>query len=269
MDKPEAANFFLAYLDEADHTAKNDFTACGLTAIPTGNAGKLSSEIEVLRKASGAFSATDLLKFAVISRPPSCTPSEHRDLKEKVVHAAYRNGAVFFGYCKFNDGSAPHDADRNRLYGFNTLLGKYDKFLKSKSCHGIAFFDRLDLSKRGKLYKNGFEYLKEKFQLGNDYSGTYKPLDNILTFGMSCEGSSHLQSVNDILTGSLRYLANGTNPTARKALQSQLQKVMWKDSTGSFKEHGFTLRPYVRTKLSPSVVAEYDNFRAFLNSKTP
>lgn len=269
MDILESTNLYLAYLDEADHTARNDFTVCGLTAIPMGNAASLSSEIGDLRKASGVFSDTDLLKFATTSRPSKCTPAEHKELKEKVILAARSNGSLFLGYCKFNDAGAPHDADRNRLYGFNTLLGKFDDFLKSKSCQGVVFIDRLDLSKKGKMYKDGFEYLKEKFQLGNDYSGSYRSLNNILSFGMSCEGSSHLQSVNDILTGSLRYLANGSNPTARKALQSQLQSVMWKDTSGSYKEYGFTLRPYDRTKLSASVKAEYDNFRTFLNSKTP
>ncbi len=261
---------YLAYIDEADHTAKNDFTVCGLTAIPVENAAAISDEIQRIREKSGAFTEQDLLKFASTSRPKTCTPASHKALKEEVIEVVQKNGVSFLGYCKFNDAGAIHDADKNRLFGFNTLLGKFDGFLKEKSCHGIVQIDRLDFSKpTRRKYKDGFEYLKEKFRDGNEYPSGYKPLENILSISMSCEGSSHLQSINDILTGSLRYLANGTNPAARKALQTQLQSVLWQNRFGSFKENGFTLRPYDRTKLSTSVKAEYEALRSFLNSTSP
>jgi hypothetical protein len=258
---------YLAFLDESDHTAKNDFTVCGLTIIPVEKIPKISTKILELRDKTGVFKAQDLLKFATGTKPKHCTHTVHQNLKEDVISTASLNDVMFLGYCKFNDAGAPHDADKNRLYGFNTLLGKFNEFLEEKSSHGIVQVDRLDFSRKTKKkYKDGFEYLKEKFQQGNEYSGSYRPLENILSYSMSCEGTSHLQSLNDILTGSLRYLANGTNPTARKALQAHLQHVLWKDKFGSFKENGFTLRPYDRTKLSVSVQAEYDALRTFLNT---
>ncbi|WP_144266886.1 hypothetical protein [Salipiger bermudensis] len=120
--------------------------------------------------------------------------------------------------------------------------------------------------KKYKIYNDGFSYLREKFQQGNEFQQGFSELDRIISFSMSCEGTSHLQSVNDILTGSFRYLANGDNPQARKALQKQIEEVMLKSSSGKFKEYGFLLRPKMQKNLPAGVKAEYQMLRSFLNS---
>jgi len=141
--------------------------------------------------------------------------------------------------------------------------------LQEKDDHGIVIVDRLDLSKKNVLnYKNGFDYLKEKFQKGNCFDGDrWVKHTRILSYSISCEGSSHLSSLNDILTGALMYLANGSNPDARTALQEQLESVMWKSPNSRFADFGLSLRPVDRLKLDESVEAEYELLRAFLNTK--
>ena len=260
---------FLGFLDEADHTTNNNFTVCGLTIIPLSNAEKISHEIDKLRSSCEAFGPEDTLKFSTSSKPMGCSDAQYRNLKNETIKIAARNGASFLGYCRFNVKYPKPDPDRNRLFGFNTLLGKYQDFLIENSSFGLVQVDRLDFSKNTKnTYRDGFYYLREKFQKGNEYpkEGKHKKLSNIISYSMSTEGTSHLSSINDILTGGLRYIANGDNPIARSSIQEQLETLMWRSKNNRFHEHGFTLRPQDRSGLPPTVVAEYDALRNFLNA---
>jgi hypothetical protein len=260
---------YLAFLDEADHTKKKNFTTCGLTAIKAERASSLVKEVEAIRSQYN-FSSKDLLKFSANSLPDGITLEDHKSIKKSVIELAQSHEVIFMGYAYFNPASFKFDADRNRVYGFNTLIGKFDKFLRLNKSVGTVTIDRLDISRNSVLsYTNGFEYIKEKFQVGNKFAGHFKEIENVISFSMSCEGTSHLSSVNDILTGSFRYLVNEENDSARRALQHQLEKLMWKNNAGSFVDHGFTLRPTPksRDKLHESIAAEYGVLRAFLNSR--
>ncbi|WP_339689925.1 hypothetical protein [Celeribacter baekdonensis] len=258
---------YLAFVDEADHTASNSFTVCGMTAIPVENAHNFCSYINGLRISSSVFEKSDLLKFSTSSKPSKCTAETHLQIKRDVIEGAGKFGAIFIGYCHFNEKHAANDADRNRLYGFNTLLGKFDEFLKTKKSHGIVQIDRLDFARQTKKqYKDGFSYLREKSQLGNKYPNEFRPLNNILSYSMTCEGTSDLTSANDIITGSLRYIINGQNDEVRKTLQEQIKNIMWKSDYGRFQEYGLTMRPFKTNKLKDEVKAEYQILRDFLNS---
>ncbi|MCV2868177.1 hypothetical protein OEW28_06000 [Defluviimonas sp. WL0002] len=106
---------YLGYFDEADHTSKNNFTVCGLTAIHVEHAADLSRQIEKIRIV-GEFKPEDLLKFSTNSRPVYCSEDNHRQTKDSVISAAVDHGVVFFGYCHFNEDHVAHDSDRNRIY---------------------------------------------------------------------------------------------------------------------------------------------------------
>lgn len=259
---------YIAFLDEAGHTSKKNFTVCGLTAIKTDNAPELAQKIDAVRNSAKCFNDTDLLKFDSNSRPAGCDQETHTNLKTDVFNAGESTGATFMGYAYFNKAARTFDSDRNRIFGFNTLIAQFGKFLEKQSDHGIVVVDRLDLSKKSVLgYKNGFDYLKEKFQRGNNVSDQWRKHERIISFSTASEGCSHLSTLNDMLTGALMYLVNGKNPTARSALQIQLEKTMWKDTNGTFRNYGLKLNPSDKSKLDDSIVAEYDLLRNFLNSK--
>ena len=264
---------FLAYLDEAGHTDRKNFTVCGMTIFPLNKISDVCNEVEALRTRFG-FAQEALLKFASTTRPKNVDQESHTDAKKRVIEIAKEFDAVFIGYSYFNEASWNFDADRNRLFGINTLLSSFNKFLEGRKSKGIAIIDRLDLSKKkpkspakAPSYKDAFGYIREKHQKGNYFEKdeTWKELDNILSFCVSCEGASHLSSVNDVLTGSLLYLVNGDKPEVRKQIQDQLQGVMYRSSTGIFREHGLILRPKDKSKLAPEVAVEYENLRDFLN----
>ena len=256
---------YLAFLDEANHETKNKFTVCGLTAVPIEAIVSLADKVKCIRDEAGVFTPADPLKFNTTERPDLCTPDMHRALKENVLAAAHSHGVRAFIYCKYNTANESEDPTRNRLYGFNTLLGKFQNFLQQEKEHGHVTFDRLDI--KSSSYTSGFDYMREKFQKGNFYSqdSTWQELPNIISYSMNCDGTSHLASVCDIVTGAARYLCNGENATARHTIKEQLSGILWKDRKGFFQEHGFTMRPYKRDKLPKDVVVEYDALRAFLN----
>lgn len=261
---------YLAFLDEAGHTSRKGFTVCGLTAIKAGKAAKLSQSIDAYRRTELKIGDDVLLKSAAQNRAKGTNSKDHVEVKKRIISLGASQDVVFMGYAYFNKAAHTFDPDRNRLFGFNVLVSRFNKFLKQNDSHGTVTVDRLNLSKKtDQAYKNSFEYLQEKFQKGNWHKNKEKwiPLDRILSFATSCEGTSHFSSLNDILTGSLLYLVNGDNPSARKALQEQLTSVMWKGQAGEFRDHGLSLLPLDKRSLDASVAVEYDALRSFLNEQ--
>lgn len=263
---------YLVYLDEADHTDAKSFTVCGLTAIPINETSALAAKIRKLIDDTGAFKIGETLKFNTNSRPRNFSEERHRTLKKAVLELIPQHRVTFFAYAYFNQISGGnYNPERNRIFGFNTLLACSNAWLKQIECVAFAQIDRLDMQKKHKEHKDGFEYLREKFQKGIKYhdNANWKPLERYLAFGMSCEGSSDLQIVSDLLTGSLRYIVNGQDDNVRLQLQDVIEKLMIKGDDGRFSGSGFHLRPLsLDSKAYPvDKRIEYDRLRAFLNKK--
>jgi len=123
---------YIALLDEAGHTGTKNFTVCGLTAVETDKVSILNESIEDLRATVDSYGDTDLLKFQSASRPDGCDTASHTAIKSDVIAAGKAAGVTFIGYGYFNSGAYTFDSDRNRLFGFNTLIGKFDKFFARK-----------------------------------------------------------------------------------------------------------------------------------------
>ena len=114
---------YLVYLDEADHTDAKSFTVCGLTAIPISETFALATKIRKLIDSSGAFKLGETLKFNTNSRPRSLSEAQHRSLKNAVLELLPQHRVTFFAYAYFNQISgANFNPERNRIFGFNTLL---------------------------------------------------------------------------------------------------------------------------------------------------
>ncbi|WP_144266887.1 hypothetical protein [Salipiger bermudensis] len=139
---------YLAFADESDHTAKNSFTAVGLTAIPASEVAAISKKISALRYECGAFCATDLLKFNLKSRPETCDKKTHEDLKTQCVTIAKDHGAFFIGYAYFNQAHKSNNPERNRAFGFNSVLQKLNQEMLERDSFAVAQIDRLDFSKK-------------------------------------------------------------------------------------------------------------------------
>ncbi|MGX0966763.1 hypothetical protein AB7M63_007212 [Bradyrhizobium japonicum] len=234
---------YLMFGDEADQDAVKGkkFFVYGAIFVPTNSLHALHSEVERLRVAAGLV-GTDSLKSATRGRPACLNAEEHRKLKNDVMKAAREQGNV-----RFCAQVTLHELARNQhhddlvLFGANTILGKFNTFLRDQTSYGYAIMDRIPV-------KTPYEYLKEKFQIGMRFPD--KPaarFDRILGFSHSADGTSHLCSVADILLGAFRYCVNEPdNEDAGKAMFPTLMEMMWKRTHAGqtyVNECGLVLRP--------------------------
>lgn len=148
------------------------------------------------------------------------------------------------------------------LFGPNTLLAKFNQFLRQRKDVGIAVMDRMP-------GKDQFKYLKDKFQLGAKFSDGYtRRLENIVGYTITCDGASHLASMADILLGSFRYCVNEPDREANAAIFPTLAQVMWHEKK-SYLEYGLMLRPKdIKAKVhEKEYTALRDRLRGYLIAK--
>jgi hypothetical protein len=253
---------YFMFGDEADKDAAKDkkFFVYGAVFVPTNSVLPLHAEVERLRIAAG-MAATDSLKSGTNSKPESMSAETHRQLKNDVMKAAREKGNVrFCAQVTLHELARDRDHDDRVEWGANTILGKFNTFLREQSSYGFAVMDRMPV-------KTPYEYLKEKFEVGMTFPD--KPsarLDRILGLSHGADGTSHLCSVCDILLGSFRYCVNEPdNEEAGKAMFPTLMKMMWKGKQGrktEVREFGLCFRPLKVD--APKFKAEYDELETRL-----
>ena len=157
-------------------------------------------------------------------------------------------------------------AKSNQLlpYGVNTLLGRFDEFLKQRGDVGIVLMDRPPDQVR-----NPFGYLKDKFQIGLEFpSGGKRRVANIIGYALTCDGASHLASLADVLLGSFRHCVNEADrDIANAAIFPTLVRIMWyrrtKDGKKCLRGYGLTVRP--ETIKTERHKKDYDDLLARLD----
>jgi hypothetical protein len=247
---------YLMFGDEADHqqTRGKKFFVYGAIFVPTNSVKTLHFDIELARVQAG-LGRTDSLKAASSTRPKSMSPQEHRDLKNIVTTKAREVGNVkFCAQVVLHDLASNQSHDDLVLRGANTILGKFNEFLRENKTYGYAILDRLPV-------ENPYPYLREKFQVGMTFpDNSSKRLDRILGFAQAVDGSSHMCSVVDVLLGAFRYCVNEPdNEEAGKAMYPTLVSMMWnveRDGKPVFEERGLVFRP--REIKAAQYQAEYD-----------
>jgi len=232
------------YGDEADaeEGRGQKFFLYGGIFVEQSKVWTAHSRIEELRK-KGGFAAEDSLKFASSTKPKSVTADSHRDTKSAVIDLARELSVVFCVYIFLHAIGRTQGQGNLIEFGANTVLGRYNEFLKEKNDHGIAKLDRMG--------KNGFNYVRNKFQTGLVFPGGEIPikrrLDRITSIGFTCDGASHLSSLADIVLGSFRYCVNEPEKDkAGKAMLPKLVPLMWTGTSEGkqyVRERGLNLRP--------------------------
>lgn len=258
---------YLMFGDEADKDAAKEkkFFVYGGIFVPTNSIPPLHSEVERLRVAAG-MAATDSLKSNTNTKPKTMTAETHRQLKNDVMKAAREKGNVrFCAQVTLHELARNQEHDDRVQFGANTILGKFNTFLRGQSSYGFAVMDRMPVN-------TPYEYLKEKFQIGMTFPN--KPparLDRILGLSHGADGTCHLCSVCDILLGSFRYCVNEPdNEDAGKVMFPTLIEMMWKglqDGRPIVREFGLCFRPI--DVGAPKFKDEYDSLetrlRGYLN----
>jgi hypothetical protein len=253
---------YLMFGDEADkEAAKNKkFFVYGGVFVPTNSISPLHAEVERLRVAAG-MAATDSLKSGTNTKPATMTAEKHRQIKNDVMKAAREKGNVrFCAQVTLHELARNQEHDDRVQFGANTILGKFNAFLRDQGSYGFAVMDRMPV-------KTPYEYLKEKFQVGMTFPDRPSVrLDRILGLLHGADGTSHLCSVCDILLGSFRYCVNEPdNEEAGKAMFPTLMEMMWKvvqDGKPKVREFGLCFRP-INVDV-PKFKEEYDSLETRL-----
>jgi hypothetical protein len=209
------------YLQRVCERRATACTSCSVTRpIRTRRPEALHAEIEKARKTAG-YADTDSLKSSSNSRPKSITPEKHRELKNTVMKIARETGNIkFCAQVTLHDLARNQEHDDRVLWGANTILGKFNTFLKEEKTYGYAVMDRMPV-------KTPYDYLKEKFQVGMIFPDkSTARLERVLGLGHGADGTSHLCSVADIMLGAFRYCVNEPD-------NEEMSSYPWKGRTPS------------------------------------
>lgn len=213
---------YLMFADEADQDAtKKSFLVYGAIYVPTNQAYELCKKIGSQRKKYG-FSETDTLKFSTGTIPESVTRDDHAALKSSVLSIAAEHEVSAACYVVFHDVAKNQDKETKLKWAINTLCVNFDRFLKRKNESGIAFFDRTTDFKQE-------NYFKEIMAEGTPkYDGDRIPIRRVLGINSTQSGLSHLNSLCDIVVGSMRFVFNEPDKdVVGKLLFGQLANLLW------------------------------------------
>jgi hypothetical protein len=230
---------YLMYGDEADYAQNGGkrFLVCGAIFVDAERVKPLHDGVEAARRGAG-FTATDSLKSNSNSKPETCTPETHLNLKNRVLELAQEDGVTFCGYVCFHEIARNLTSEKKVEYGFNEILKRFNSFLgHGRDSVGAVHIDRREA-------KNEFGFLQEKFQVGLKYpSGWTSRLERIVALSSTCNGASHLSSVADVVLGSFRYCVNEPdNETVGRKIYLSIANLMWKPG-GKMEGNGLVLRP--------------------------
>lgn len=229
------------YADEADQDGKREYLIYAGVFIPVTEAASLSRSIESIRFKSG-FKTRDDLKFSSGTKPESITREQHTEAKSKILEAALTHKCVVCCYVTPHSIAKGSTHEDRLKFGINTLLQKFDEFLRSvRADGGIAFFVATRDFRQDR-------YLREVQTEGLKFSDQRKRLSKVLAIHQSMDGQSHFTSLADIIVGSLRFVFN--EPDKDKvgvALMKQLSRILWaevdKAGVRRLGEKGICIRP--------------------------
>jgi hypothetical protein len=228
--------------------------------ISSDAALSLHSEVQTIRTRYG-YTASDPLKFNAAERPSYVSADAHRLAKQSVITSAVAHG------CVLNTTFTLHNVAANsttaRTYAINSLAWGFQSYLQDINDQGMVFIDTYD---DGTLTN----VLREKFQRGFTgplYEDT--PLERVVNWSQSSNGTSHFSSVADIVVGTLRYAANNRNdPSPRtRTLAGNLVKSlspMWHRDPVTGKVKQSSLRFCPRQVYTPEYRAQYLDLKLFL-----
>jgi len=223
------------------------FFMYGGVIVPVEKVGPLHRDIEAIRKEHG-FKPTDELKF---THAKSAVPEEaHRAAKAAVIAAAKTHGVLFVANLVHQGLVKNQPPGETVGWGANTVIGRFNYFLRKVNGDGLVVVDRFGSGKGGE-----YSYLREKFQRGLIMTKRREdvPLERICGYMATCSGASHLSSVVDVVLGAFRYCVDkrGEGGIAA-ALFPEVVDLMWRNGT-RIRDYGLII-----PKVTGSMQDEYE-----------
>lgn len=231
---------WLMIADEADQGGGKDFLIFGGVFFPFSELQNLHYGVVRLRKKYG-FADGDQLKSSPTTRPSQIKPEDHAKIKNEILDLAHEKGCKICCYAILHDIAQGESHENKLKFGTNTLLGKFNQFLKENLANGgVAFFDHSE-------DYNQDNFLRESFQLGGKVEEERYHYDRIVSISSVKNGQSHLCSITDIVVGSFRFVANEPDKDkVGKILTKSLTRMMWGEplkGKNNARDRGLCIRP--------------------------
>lgn len=226
----------------------------GLIATPR-QIVEIHDSVAQVREKYG-FDHSDQFKFQTASRPSGMRVENWTSAKREALERAQKIGIKMIVYVVHHGiakGSGGKEATAE--YALNTLVAHFDmKYLAQEDAYGALCIDRLD-------EKFGYRYMRERFQQPLSLPDGRSPrLERVIHYSMSCDGASHMSSLEDLAIGGFRCCANAAMGSGRDVVATEMMKpiakMMWSrqgDGKNYIGGYGLVKRPLIVK------VAEYQN----------
>ena len=254
----------LAFLDECNpepnnqHSPENRFLIFGVTLIDSSVSLEFNEGVDEIRQQHG-FNRTDKLKYALADKPDHVTNEQHREAKAAVLELAARLNVKTILYCALHRIIDSQGQDTYLNWGMDACLTKIQQFYTENEAENgfFCFFDRHSRQTMP-------QYMKTKFQERNHQPRAGHRTPNLVGVSQVWDGTSHLSSLCDIVTGSYAYVvSNPDRDIAGKSLVRLLKPMVWGISVddGQFDvmDRGLLFRPEQR---NPRFDVHYEEVRS-------
>lgn len=218
----------LAFLDEvnpepnSENSPENRFLIFGVTLMDSSACLPLNQGIEEIRRQQG-FSHTDSLKYALADKPEQVTNAQHKAAKEAALTLAANLGVKTILYCSLHRIIDNKGQDTYLNWGMDACLTKIQQFYNESGAEN-GFFCYFDRHHRQTMAN----YMKSKFQQRNNQARAGHRTPDLVGVSQVWDGTSHLSSLCDIITGSYAYVvSNPERDIAGKALVRLLKPLVW------------------------------------------
>jgi len=239
---------FFVFIDEAyaePNTADDRdsrFLVVSSTLIEAERALGLTEEIEEIRARYG-FKNTDSLKFSPSDRPPEVTREQHIDAKRDVFRAAADHNVRVILYSALHKIVDTQGMDTYMDWAIDATLTKVEQFSREE-VNNRPYMCYVDRHSRPEFHR----YLKRKFQHRANQTREGFNTTGLLGTAMVWDGTSHLASVCDIVTGSYNFALNfPDNDRVGPELMQLIRPLLWSGQPHSdregVKERSILFRP--------------------------
>jgi hypothetical protein len=246
---------YLILTDETNtNTEQSTFFLIGGIAVPDKAVGEIHRAVESIRNQYG-YQITDSFKYSRADKPEQIGNEAFNAAKSAALDLFAKHQIKIFLYACHHLIAKNRTPEEKFQWGNNATLWLAQSFLEENNDFAWVLQDRHPVGKE-------FEYYKARFRhSANSATGVTHKLRNIVGFGSTCDGASHLSALADIALGSYRFCINHQDKdVVNGLLMPRLLAATWGFPTPMDK--GFGIFP--KNVFKSVCIADYQKLRAHI-----
>ena len=252
---------YLVLTDETNTNARHStFFLVGGIAVPSDSTGILHVRMEEIRERHG-YRPSDSFKYARSNKPAHITEDQFNSAKSQALDLLHEHEVTVFVYACHHLIAENRTKEEKFRWGNNALLWLIQKFLEEHKSYAWIIQDRHPVG-------DEFRYYVKRFtDSARTTVGVTHKLRNIIGFGSTCDGASHIASLADIALGSYRFCINHPDKDiVNGILMPKLLRATW--GYPNPLDRGFGIFPRRRVH-KPECIADYQRLKAHIAKYLP